>query len=105
MLGIEKPQTGRSDAMNGNVQMEQAPGLREEITKPIRKSKDMRYLLVYRMPDLEKVLGYCRKTIQNMIDNHEFPEGRRRRDGAQRTWNRRIVDYWALNGMKGIPAE
>lgn len=90
-----KNQSGRPNAMAEDGLTKKAAG----------RSKDMRYLLVYRMPDLERVLGYCRKTIQNMIDNNEFPEGRRRRDGAQRTWNRRIVDHWALNGMKGIPAE
>lgn len=67
-----------------------------------RRERDLRYLMLYQMPDLEKVLGFCRKTIQKMIDERKFPAGKERHTGAQKTWDRRIVERWVSSGMAGL---
>ncbi len=82
-----------------------------EERKNQRHPKDPRYLLAYKMPDLEKVLPWAGKTIHELIDLELFPKGWAPSPTAQRIWTKRVLDAYldmigadALAQLPGIAA-
>lgn len=77
-------------------------GLAEE-KKSTRPPKDPRYLLAYKIPDLERILPWNRKTIHEMIDSGVFPAGRAMTPGAHPIWTKRAVDaYLEIVGAEAM---
>ena len=73
--------------------------------RPQRIPKDPRFLLADKIPDLERVWPWNRKTIHEFIDLGLFPKGWKPTPGAHEVWTKRVVDaYLEMIGAEALAA-
>lgn len=84
------------------------PKTPDEGKKRERHPKDPNLLLAFRLPDLEKVLPWSGRTLNEWEGMGLFPKGAAPHAEGQKVWTRKLVQAWldllGAEGMEQLPA-